>query len=34
MHTMTQMGVPATRMDLSSATDPAIRTSEVRVILR
>jgi hypothetical protein len=34
MHTMTQMGVPATRMDLSSATDPAIRTSEVRVVLR
>jgi hypothetical protein len=31
---MTQMGVPATRMDLSSATDPAIRMSEVRVILR
>lgn len=34
MHTMTEMGVPATRMDLSSATDPGIRTSEVRVILR
>lgn len=34
LRTMTEMGVPATRMDLSSATDPAIRTSEVRVFLR
>jgi hypothetical protein len=34
MHTMTEMGVPATRMALSSATDPAARSSEVRVFLR
>jgi hypothetical protein len=34
MHTMTEMGVPAARMDLSSATDPSLRTSEVRVFLR
>ena len=34
MKTMTEMGVPAARMDISSATDPSIRTSEVRVFLR
>jgi hypothetical protein len=34
MHTMTSMGVPPTRMDISSSTDPAIRASEVRVFLR
>ncbi|MBV8799192.1 MAG: hypothetical protein JO208_05230 [Alphaproteobacteria bacterium] len=34
MHTMTEMGVPATRMSISSATDPAARMSEVRVFLR
>ncbi|MFL5237427.1 MAG: hypothetical protein ACJ8EL_07445 [Rhizomicrobium sp.] len=34
MHTMTEMGVPAARMDLSSATDPSLRASEVRVFLR
>lgn len=34
MSTMTEMGVPAARMDISSATDPSIRTSEVRVFLR
>jgi len=34
MHTMTEMGVPATRMALSAATDPAATTSEVRVFLR
>lgn len=34
MHTMTEMGVPATRLALSSATDPAARSSEVRVFIR
>jgi hypothetical protein len=34
MHTMAEMGVPATRVDISSSTDPAIRASEVRVFLR
>ncbi len=34
MKTMTEMGVPAARMDISSATDPSIRSSEVRVFLR
>jgi hypothetical protein len=34
MSTMTEMGVPAARMEISSATDPSIRTSEVRVFLR
>jgi cell division protein FtsB len=34
MKTMTEMGVPAARMDISSATDPSVRTSEVRVFLR
>jgi hypothetical protein len=34
MHTMTEMGVPAARMDLSSATDPTLRASEVRVFLQ
>jgi hypothetical protein len=34
MKTMTEMGVPAARMDISSATDPSIHTSEVRVFLR
>ncbi|MBV9569785.1 MAG: hypothetical protein JO056_00910 [Alphaproteobacteria bacterium] len=34
MRTMTQMGVPAERMEISSATDPSVRVSEVRVFLR
>ena len=34
MGTMTQMGVPAERMEISSATDPSVRVSEVRVFLR
>jgi hypothetical protein len=34
MHSMTEMGVPATRMDTSSSTDPAIAASEVRVYVR
>lgn len=34
MHTMTEMGVPVTRMALSSATDPAAKSSEVRVFIR
>jgi hypothetical protein len=34
MHTMTEMGVPAARMNISASTDPAATTSEVRVFLR
>ena len=34
MHTMTEMGVPATRMALSATTDPSVNASEVRVFLR
>jgi len=34
MHTMGEMGVPATRMDVSAATDPALDASEVRVYVR
>jgi len=34
LHSMTEMGVPATRMDTSSSTDPAIAASEVRVYVR
>ena len=34
MHSMTEMGVPATRMAASSSTDPAITASEVRVYVR
>jgi hypothetical protein len=34
MHTMTEMGVPATRLALSSATDPAAKSSEVQVFVR
>ena len=34
MHSMTEMGVPATRMATSSSTDPAIAASEVRVYVR
>jgi hypothetical protein len=34
MHTMTEMGVPAARMNLSSSTDPSVSASEVRVFVR
>jgi hypothetical protein len=34
MHTMTEMGVPATRMALSATTDPSVNVSEVRVFIR
>ncbi len=34
MRSMTDMGVPATRLNLSSATDPSISASEVRVYIR
>jgi hypothetical protein len=34
MRSMTDMGVPATRMGIASATDPAASGSEVRVFLR
>lgn len=34
MRTMTEMGVPANRMELSSATDPAARGTQVRVYIR
>ena len=34
MRSMTDMGVPATRMGVSSATDPAAASSEVRVFVR
>jgi len=34
MRSMTDMGVPAARMGLSSSTDPAVSTSEVRVFVR
>jgi hypothetical protein len=34
MHSMTDMGVPATRMATSSSTDPGISSSEVRVYVR
>ncbi len=34
MHSMTEMGVPATRMAASSSTDPSIAASEVRVYVR
>jgi hypothetical protein len=34
MRSMTDMGVPATRLGLSSATDPSIMDSEVRVYIR
>jgi phosphohistidine swiveling domain-containing protein len=34
MHSMTEMGVPATRMDTSSSTDPDIAASEVRVYVK
>ena len=34
MRTMTEMGVPATRMGVSSSTDPGISASEVRVYVR
>jgi hypothetical protein len=34
MHTMTEMGVPATRMALSATTDPSVSVGEVRVFLR
>ena len=34
MRSMTDMGVPATRLGLSSATDPSITDSEVRVYVR
>src|SRR5581483_10292477 len=34
MRSMTDMGVPATRMGVASATDPAASSSEVRVFVR
>jgi uncharacterized protein YgiM (DUF1202 family) len=34
MHTMGDMGVPATRMEVSAATDPAISANEVRVYVK
>jgi len=34
MRTITEMGVPATRLGISSATDPSIGASEVRVYVR
>jgi hypothetical protein len=34
LRSMTDMGVPATRLGLSSATDPSIMDSEVRVYIR
>lgn len=34
MHSMSEMGVPATRMAVSSSTDPSISSSEVRVYVR
>jgi hypothetical protein len=34
MRTMTDMGVPAARMDISSSTDPSATASEVRVFVR
>ncbi|HEX3675198.1 MAG TPA: hypothetical protein VHU87_13070 [Rhizomicrobium sp.] len=34
MRSMTDMGVPATRLSVSSTTDPSIGTSEVRVYVR
>jgi hypothetical protein len=34
MRSMTDMGVPATRLGISSATDPSISASEVRVFVR
>jgi hypothetical protein len=34
MHTMGEMGVPPTRMEVSAATDPAASASEVRVYVK
>jgi hypothetical protein len=34
MRSMTDMGVPATRLNVASTTDPAATTSEVRVFVR
>ncbi|MGO8712505.1 MAG: hypothetical protein ACLQUZ_10700 [Rhizomicrobium sp.] len=34
LRSLTDMGIPATRLDLSSMTDPNIATSEVRVYVR
>jgi hypothetical protein len=34
MHSMNQMGVPPARMGVSSSTDPAIATTEVRVYVK
>jgi hypothetical protein len=34
MRSMTDMGVPAARMGIASATDPGASGSEVRVFLR
>ena len=34
MRTMGEMGVPAARMDVSAATDPAIEANEVRVYVK
>jgi len=31
---MTDMGVPATRLNVAAATDPSATTSEVRVFVR
>ncbi|HEX4176927.1 MAG TPA: hypothetical protein VHY57_00750, partial [Rhizomicrobium sp.] len=34
MRSMSDMGVPATRMNVASTTDPSATTSEVRVFVR
>ncbi|MDE2266990.1 MAG: hypothetical protein KGL29_13900, partial [Alphaproteobacteria bacterium] len=34
LRSMTDMGVPATRMTIASATDPSATSSEVRVYVR
>ena len=34
MRSMTDMGVPATRLGVASSTDPAAAASEVRVFVR
>jgi hypothetical protein len=34
MRSMTDMGVPATRLGVASTTDPAAAASEVRVFVR
>ncbi len=34
MRSMTDMGVPASRMNVASSTDPSAANSEVRVFVR